>query len=59
MRNEPQDIRNLQQLEDGDWLSQIIAGVQDDIARQPTASAVKRIRARLLAKLSRPERAAA
>ena len=53
------NIRQIRQKDEGDWLSQLVADVQDEIAQQPSATAVQRIRLQLIARLDRPERAAA
>lgn len=49
----------VEQLEQGEWLRLLLADVQRDVARHPSADAVERIRGRLLAQLRKPTRAAA
>ena len=45
--------------EETDWLYQLLADIQKDVAAQPRPQAVQRIRARLQAAIDRPVRAAA
>jgi uncharacterized protein YaeQ len=59
MRTATKAASNVADLDDGNWLSELLSDIQAEIARQPSPSAVKRIRTRLLAKLDRPARAAA
>ncbi len=44
---------------DADWLLELLADVRNDVAYQPRPQALARIRARLLAAMDRPVRAAA
>ena len=46
-------------LEEGDWLLQLLSDIRREVAREPSPSTVERIRARLLASIQRPTRAAA
>ncbi len=48
-----------QRTENGDWLWQLLADVRDDVAKQPTPTAVRRMRARLEAGMKRPAKIAA
>ncbi len=50
---------SLQRTEDSDWLCELLAEVRDDVAKQPTAAAVRRMRARLEAGMRRPVKIAA
>ncbi len=45
--------------ENSDWLCELLAEVRDDVAKQPTAAAVRRMRARLEAGMRRPAKIAA
>ena len=45
--------------ENSDWLWQLLADVRDDVAKQPTPTAVRRMRARLEAGMRRPVKIAA
>ncbi len=45
--------------ESSDWLWQLLADVRGDVAKQPTAAAVRRMRARLEAGMKRPAKIAA
>ena len=44
---------------DADWLLELLADVRKDVAYRPRPQAIARIRARLLAAMDRPVRAAA
>jgi len=52
-------IRRIDRLNEGDWLRQLLADVQRQVATRPSAQAVERIRQRLVAEISTPARAAA
>ena len=49
----------IDRLDEGAWLNRLLADVHEEIVGQPSAVAVQRIRARLLAQLNQPTRAAA
>ncbi len=53
------DERTRTQEQDADWLHELLADVQKEIATQPKGYLIARMRARLLAAMDRPVRAAA
>ena len=59
MRTATKEVTRLERTNEGEWLHLLLADIQREIAEQPVPGAVARIRARLLAQLDRPARAAA
>lgn len=59
MRTQTKDRARIDQLDKGEWLYRLLDDVRQEVAEQPKAEAIKRIRARLLVEMQRPERAAA
>lgn len=59
MRTETEQDARIERMENGDWLYRLLADVREEVADQPNAEAVKRIRARLLAEMKPAVRAAA
>lgn len=49
----------IERLDEGDWLNRLLADVHDNVARQPSAGAIERMRGRVLAEIEQPIRAAA
>ena len=52
-------IRRIDTLNEGDWLHQLLADAQRQVASSPSPQAIARIRQRLFAAIRRPVRAAA
>jgi len=50
---------SLKPLEDGDWLLELLSDVQREVASQPSAGAVNRMRERLFMAIETPEKVAA
>ena len=59
MRTETRDQARIDQLDRGEWLYRLLDDVRQEVTEQPKRAAIKRIRARLLVEMQRPERAAA
>lgn len=49
----------IDQVDEGEWLHRVLADVHDDVVRQPSPAAVRRMRGRLMAQIKAPVRAAA
>jgi hypothetical protein len=49
----------IDRLDDGEWLSQLLADVRAEVASNPKPQAIERIRGRLNAEIDTPARAAA
>jgi hypothetical protein len=49
----------LDSLDEGTWLNSLLADIQAEIARQPTMSAIERMRNRVLQRIKHPTQAAA
>lgn len=60
MRTGIKEAATIERLPDeAEWLHLLLADIQREIARQPSPSAVERIRSHLLSQLDRPTQAAA
>jgi hypothetical protein len=59
MTTATQERVRLVQVDNGRWLSRLLADVQTEIALQPSASVIERIRSRLVEEMHDPVRAAA
>ncbi len=59
MKTTPQERTQIDQIDDGAWLQQLLADVHEQVARQPSPQAILRIRRRVQAQLAVPNRAAA
>lgn len=60
MKTEKRKPTRIDQLERGDWLYKMLDEAREDVARQPSPAAIKRIRARLEGNMDeRSSRAAA
>lgn len=49
----------IERLDDGAWVSELLAEIKTEVAAQPSADAIERIRSRLLAQIREPFEAAA
>jgi hypothetical protein len=49
----------IDEVDEGEWLHRLLADVHDDVARQPSPAAIRRMRGRLMAQIKRPAKAAA
>jgi len=59
MKTATNQVTRLERTDEGAWLRLLLTDIQREIAEQPRAEAVDRMRAQLFAKIGRPERAAA
>ncbi len=49
----------VERLDDGEWLNNLLADVHRELDRQPSPQAIRRIRSRLLTTMGQPVKAAA
>lgn len=59
MRTDIQEATRIDRMDNGDWLYRLLADVRQEVAERPSAGAIRRIRARLLAEMKPAVRAAA
>jgi len=59
MKTATKVVARIDSQDEGEWLQRLLADIQLEIAEQPTAGAVARMRGRLFAVIGRPERVAA
>jgi hypothetical protein len=59
MKTATREIAKIERPDEGTWLHALLADIQREISEQPGPGAVGRIRARLIAQMDRPARAAA
>ena len=59
MKTATSEITKIEGPDEGTWLHALLTDIQREISGQPGPAAVGRIRARLIAQMDRPARAAA
>ena len=59
MKTATREIAKVERTDEGTWLHALLADIQREISRQPSSTAIERIRDRLVAQLDRPTQVAA
>ncbi|MDP3766845.1 MAG: hypothetical protein Q8S13_02415 [Dehalococcoidia bacterium] len=59
MRTATTERTRIPQAHDGEWLYRLLGDIREEMASQPNARAIERMRGRVLAQLRQPAQAAA